>query len=163
MKSNYRAFFAITREPFDSDLAPKEIMQITEVLSVAKRFDYAIRLVAQALVTGNMGSGKPTALRWAASRQHPSAYQIILVSASQGSILELTGKSASSSKWTPLASPGPSLPSSSENRSWRLPRTARKDPPSSSMKSPSSSFKPWPSCTSLLNFRDTPSQSCPLS
>ncbi|CAO0822537.1 hypothetical protein DFAR_3160005 [Desulfarculales bacterium] len=32
-----------------------------------------------------------------------------------------TGKSASSSKWTPPAPPGPSLPSSSENRSWRSP------------------------------------------
>ncbi|CAO0822558.1 hypothetical protein DFAR_3170017 [Desulfarculales bacterium] len=27
MKSNYRALFALTREPFGSDLAPKEIMQ----------------------------------------------------------------------------------------------------------------------------------------
>ncbi|CAO0824398.1 hypothetical protein DFAR_630037 [Desulfarculales bacterium] len=35
-----------------------------------------------------MGSGKSTALRWAASRPHPSEYQIIWATASQGSILE---------------------------------------------------------------------------
>ncbi|CAO0819728.1 hypothetical protein DFAR_1100022 [Desulfarculales bacterium] len=37
-----------------------------------------------------------------------------------------TGKSVSSSKGTPPASPGPSSPSSSENRSWRSPKTAKK-------------------------------------
>ncbi|CAO0823963.1 hypothetical protein DFAR_4000002 [Desulfarculales bacterium] len=98
MKPNYRAFFALTREPFGSNLAPKGIMQTTEVLGVAKRFEYAIRLGALVLVTGDVGSGKSTALRWAASRLHPSeyqiiwviaAYQVIWVTASQGSILEL--------------------------------------------------------------------------
>jgi general secretion pathway protein A len=89
MKSNYRAFFALTREPLGADLAPNEIMQTAEVLGVAKRFEYAIRLGALALVTGDVGSGKSTALRWAASRLHPSDYKIISVTASQGSILEL--------------------------------------------------------------------------
>ncbi|CAO0820955.1 hypothetical protein DFAR_2030010 [Desulfarculales bacterium] len=42
MKPNYRAFFALTRESFGSDLEPKEIMQTAEVLGVAKRFEYAI-------------------------------------------------------------------------------------------------------------------------
>ncbi|CAO0823215.1 hypothetical protein DFAR_3540005 [Desulfarculales bacterium] len=77
MKPNNHAFFARTREPFGSDLAPKEIMQTAEVLGVAKRSGYAIRLGALALVTGNVGSGKSTALRGAASRLHPSEYQII--------------------------------------------------------------------------------------
>ncbi|CAO0822241.1 hypothetical protein DFAR_2910015 [Desulfarculales bacterium] len=72
MKPNYRAFFALIREPFGSDLMPKEIMQTAEVLGVAKRFEYAIRLGALALVNGDVGSGKATALRWAASRRHPS-------------------------------------------------------------------------------------------
>ncbi|CAO0824573.1 hypothetical protein DFAR_710036 [Desulfarculales bacterium] len=35
-----------------------------------------------------MGSGKSAALRWAASRLHPSEYQIIWVTASQSSTLE---------------------------------------------------------------------------
>lgn len=89
MEMKYRATFALTREPFGSDLAPKEIMQTAEVLGVAQRFEYAIRLGALALVTGEVGSGKSTALRWAASRLHPSEFQTIWVTASQGSILEL--------------------------------------------------------------------------
>ncbi|CAO0821792.1 hypothetical protein DFAR_2650011 [Desulfarculales bacterium] len=39
-----------------------------------------------------MGSGKATALRWVASRLNPSEYQIIWVTASQGSTLELYGQ-----------------------------------------------------------------------
>ncbi|CAO0823661.1 hypothetical protein DFAR_3820015 [Desulfarculales bacterium] len=39
---------------------------------MAKCFEYAIRLGVPALVTGNGGRGKSTALRWAASRLHPS-------------------------------------------------------------------------------------------
>ncbi|CAO0821136.1 hypothetical protein DFAR_2150002 [Desulfarculales bacterium] len=72
MKPNYRAVFVLTRESFGSDLAPKEIMQIAEVLGVAKRFEYAIRLGALALATGDVGRGKATALHWAASRLHQS-------------------------------------------------------------------------------------------
>ncbi|CAO0821770.1 hypothetical protein DFAR_2620017 [Desulfarculales bacterium] len=87
MNPNYRAFFALTREPFGSDQAPKKIRQTAEVLGVTERSEYAIRLDALALVTGDVGSGKFTAFRWAASKRHPSEYQIILVTASQGSIL----------------------------------------------------------------------------
>ncbi|CAO0823244.1 hypothetical protein DFAR_350004 [Desulfarculales bacterium] len=39
----------------------------------------------------------------------------------------------------------------------------RKNQSSSSMKPPSSGFTSWSSCTSLLNFRETPSQSGPSS
>jgi Tfp pilus assembly pilus retraction ATPase PilT len=39
--------------------------QTPEVLAVADRFDYAVRLGGMALVTGDVGSGKSTALRWA--------------------------------------------------------------------------------------------------
>ncbi|CAO0823991.1 hypothetical protein DFAR_4000030 [Desulfarculales bacterium] len=56
---------------------------------MAECFEYAFRLGARALVTGNVGSGKSTALRWAANRLHPSEYQIIWVTASQSFILKL--------------------------------------------------------------------------
>ncbi|CAO0822985.1 hypothetical protein DFAR_3400004 [Desulfarculales bacterium] len=117
MKPNCRAFFVLTRKPFGSDLAPKERMQTAEVFGGANRFEYAIHLGALALVIRGVGSGKATALCWAASRRNPFRYQAIWVPAN------FTGKSASSSKWIPLASPGPSSPSSSENRSWAVSMT----------------------------------------
>lgn len=70
MSQAYRSFFGFTREPFSSDLKVDEILQTEAVLAVADRVDYAIRLGAMAMITGDVGSGKSTALRFAASRLH---------------------------------------------------------------------------------------------
>jgi general secretion pathway protein A len=85
----YRAFFGFTREPFTADLPISNIMTTPQLTNVADRFDYVVRLGAVGLVTGDVGSGKSTALRWAASRLHPTEYHILWVTASGGSILEL--------------------------------------------------------------------------
>jgi len=89
MRSNYRTFFGLTREPFSSDLKIEEILETPALAAVADRFDYTIGLGAIALVTGEVGSGKSTSLRWAASRLHPSEYRPLWITASSGSILEL--------------------------------------------------------------------------
>ncbi len=86
---SYRAFFALTREPFSSDLALHEILQTPEILAVKERFDYTLRIGAMALVTGDIGSGKSTALRYAIGQLHPSEYAPFYLTASSGSILEL--------------------------------------------------------------------------
>jgi type II secretory pathway predicted ATPase ExeA len=89
MSQAYRTFFGLTREPFSSELKIEEILKTEAVLAVADRVDYAIRLGAMALITGEVGSGKSTALRFAISRLHPSEYRLIWVTAGGGSILEL--------------------------------------------------------------------------
>jgi len=89
MSQAYRTFFGLSREPFTSDLKIEEILKTDAVLAVADRVDYAIRLGAMALITGEVGSGKSTALRFATSRLHPSEYRLIWVTAGGGSILEL--------------------------------------------------------------------------
>jgi type II secretory pathway predicted ATPase ExeA len=85
----YRTFFAFSREPFGQDLKAQEILATPEVVAVADRFDYAVRLGAMAVVTGEVGSGKSTALRWAISRLHPSEYATFWITATSGSILEI--------------------------------------------------------------------------
>lgn len=85
----YRTYFGFTKEPFSADLAVTDIMTTPHLSGVADRFDYVIRLGAVGLVTGDVGSGKSTALRWAASRLHPSEYHVLWATASGGSILEL--------------------------------------------------------------------------
>jgi general secretion pathway protein A len=89
MNESYRTLFALRREPFSSQLELSEILQTPELLNVKERFDYAVRLGAMALVTGEIGSGKSTALRYAAGQLHPSEYRILSITASSGSILEL--------------------------------------------------------------------------
>lgn len=89
MSHAYRTFFGFCREPFCVDLKVEEILKTEAVLAVADRIAYALRLGAIALLTGEVGSGKSTALRFAISHLHPSEYRLIWVTAGGGSILEL--------------------------------------------------------------------------
>lgn len=86
---NYLAFFGMTREPYRSDLQPEEILETDGLVAVKKRFDYALRLGGVSVVTGEIGSGKSTALRYAMSTLHPSANLALYVTATTGSVLEL--------------------------------------------------------------------------
>lgn len=89
MNNKYRSFFGFTKEPFGSDLKTSEILQTDELKSVTKRLDYAVRLGGAALVTGEIGSGKSTALRYCAEKLHPAEYETFYITATSGSILEL--------------------------------------------------------------------------
>lgn len=89
MNDTYRAFFGLQREPFRTDIVLSEIMETHDLPAVHERFDYAVRLGAIALVTGEIGSGKSTALRYATGNLHPSEYVTLSVTASSGSILEI--------------------------------------------------------------------------
>ncbi len=59
MSQTYRTFFGFSRDPFCSELKVDEILQTEAVLAVANRVDYAIRLGAIALITGEVGSENP--------------------------------------------------------------------------------------------------------
>ena len=89
MKADYRIFYGFTKEPFAADIGHKEILQTDAIAGVCERFDYAVRLGAVAVVTGDVGSGKSTALRYAVGRLHPSEYRWFYITATSGSILEL--------------------------------------------------------------------------
>lgn len=89
MNERYRAYYGMEKEPFGTELAIGEILETQELCGVKERFDYAMRLGAVAVVTGEIGSGKSTALRYATEKLHPSGYRTIYVTATTGSILEL--------------------------------------------------------------------------
>lgn len=89
MTAHYRTFFGLSREPFCSDINLKEILKTPALSAVQDRFDYTVRLGGIALVTGEVGSGKSTALRYVAANLHPSEYRTIPITATPGSILEL--------------------------------------------------------------------------
>ena len=88
MNTNYRTFFGMNKEAFSGDLSTKEIFETDDIHSVQDRFHYAVRIGAVALVTGDIGSGKSTALRYVAAKLHPSEYRPIHITACSGSILE---------------------------------------------------------------------------
>ena len=86
---SYRPFFGLTREPFSADLETSAILQTDELLAIGQRVEYVIRIGGIALVTGEVGAGKSTSLRWAAGQLHPSRYKTLWITATAGSILEV--------------------------------------------------------------------------
>jgi len=86
---SYRTFFGFTREPFTSDIDLDAILETPELLAVNQRVDYVIRIGGIGLLTGEVGAGKSTALRWASGRLHPAKYRVLWVTATSGSILEV--------------------------------------------------------------------------
>lgn len=89
MNKEYRIFFGFKKEPFANTLPISDILQTQEVKSVKQRFDYTVNLGGIGVVTGDVGSGKSTALRHAAAGLHKSEYSVFYITASSGSILEL--------------------------------------------------------------------------
>jgi type II secretory pathway predicted ATPase ExeA len=96
MQSTYKAFFGIKQEPFRADPRLTDILQTEELKAVKSRFDYALQLGGCALVTGEIGSGKSTALRYCAEQLHPSLYITLHITATSGSILEVYRQIAAS-------------------------------------------------------------------
>jgi len=88
MSANYRSFFGMSREAFPTDINVKDILETQDIAAIKERFDYTVRLGAVATVTGEVGSGKSTALRYVISKLHPSEYKTVWVTACSGSILE---------------------------------------------------------------------------
>jgi type II secretory pathway predicted ATPase ExeA len=89
MNTNYRSFFGLKKQPFGSDISLNEILKTAELIDVKQRFDYVIGLGAIGLITGEVGSGKSTAIRYAAEHLHPSEYKSLYMTASSGAIMEL--------------------------------------------------------------------------
>lgn len=89
MNAQYRVFFAMQREPFAADIDLEHIMQTPALQSVTERVHYAMSIGAIALVTGEIGSGKSTALRYVTGTLHPSEYRSLYVVATTGPISEL--------------------------------------------------------------------------
>jgi len=88
MNDYYRTFFGLNKDPFGTDIRMSEILKTPEIIDIKDRFNYVIRLGAIGLVTGEVGSGKSTALRYAMEKLHPSEYRALYITASSGSIME---------------------------------------------------------------------------
>ena len=71
-----RHAFGFSREPFPQDVALDQLFGRPGLDALLDPFHYTIELAMVRVITGQVGSGKSTSLRCAASRLHPSAFRL---------------------------------------------------------------------------------------
>jgi len=85
----YREFFAFTKEPFAQEVSVNDLYPLKALGPCVERFEYTVGLGAVCVITGEIGAGKSTALRFCASKLHPSRYKTIALIAHTGTYNEL--------------------------------------------------------------------------
>jgi len=86
---NYRHFFGFDREPFAQELRTDELYPLEGLKAFTERFEYAVELGLITVLTGDVGTGKSTSLRYAVSTLHPSEYRVVKIIATSGTILDV--------------------------------------------------------------------------
>jgi len=89
MREHYKVFFGFKKDPFTQDIKVEDMMKSSSLMGVKERFLYAVNLGAIAVITGDVGSGKSSALRFASATLHPSEYLVLYITATSGTIIEL--------------------------------------------------------------------------
>ncbi len=85
--STYCAYFGFKSEPFTSEISAKNLLKLPSMVSVKERFDYVMS-GGVFVITGEVGSGKSTSLRWSQSQFHPSQHLFLNITATGGSLIE---------------------------------------------------------------------------
>jgi type II secretory pathway predicted ATPase ExeA len=81
--------FGFSSEPFAQEVPLDKLFPLPGLDALLQRFDYALHTHLVTVITGEVGSGKSTSLRYAQSRLHPSQYRILSLIATTGTMLEL--------------------------------------------------------------------------
>jgi len=89
MTTAYRPYFGFKSDPFSADLSTRDLLHLPGMLGVKQRLDYCLELGGVMIVTGEVGSGKSTSLRWSASHFHPSEVLLATILGNSGSISEI--------------------------------------------------------------------------
>jgi general secretion pathway protein A len=85
--SLYCNYFGFKTDPFTAEISAKNLLKLPSMVSVKERFDYVMR-GGVFIVTGEVGSGKSTSLRWAQAQFHPSQHLFLNVISTGGSLIE---------------------------------------------------------------------------
>ncbi len=87
--TKYMEYFGFKTTPFPTTIAPKNLLKLPDMIGIKERLDYTLNLGGIMLVTGEVGSGKSTALRWAMSHYHPNELTTVEVVSNSASLNEL--------------------------------------------------------------------------
>lgn len=92
---NYINFFGFQKEPFPQIIDVKKVFLFPGIEEMNARFNFAVDSGMVLVITGAIGAGKSTFLRYACSNFHPSKYKVIPVIANSGSMIEILRQIAS--------------------------------------------------------------------
>lgn len=84
-----RHFFGLKKDPFPQDVPVKDLFPIPDLEPLEKRVLFAIEQRAITVITGDVGSGKSTSLRYVGSRLHSSEYYLLPLVGGSYSLMEL--------------------------------------------------------------------------
>ena len=85
--SLYCSYFGFKSEPFTAEIGAKNLLKLPSMVAVKERFDYVMN-GGVLLITGEVGSGKSTSLRWSQAQFHPSQHLFLNIIATGGSLIE---------------------------------------------------------------------------
>ena len=75
----FEAFYGLTHTPFTRDLPPHALYGSVEGDEILGRWEYVAARQWFAVVTGDCGTGKSTAIRRLRARLDPAHYQVLYV------------------------------------------------------------------------------------
>lgn len=85
--NSYCNYFGFKYEPFTAEISSKNLLKLPSMVAVKERFDYVMG-GGVFLITGEVGSGKSTSLRWSQAQFHPSQHLFLNITATGGSLIE---------------------------------------------------------------------------
>lgn len=83
-----RHFFSLKRDPFPQNIAVKDLYMLPSLAPMLQRFDFTISTRNFSLVTGEVGSGKSTGLRYACHHIPKGSHEILFFTAGKYGMIE---------------------------------------------------------------------------
>jgi general secretion pathway protein A len=84
-----RHSFGLAKDPFPQDVPIRDLYPLPSLAPLEKRVFFAIQQRAISVITGNVGTGKSTSLRYVCSKCHQSEYHLIPLVGGPYSLMEL--------------------------------------------------------------------------
>ena len=83
----YKSFYSLSQNPFKKEIKTKDLYQSENLKELSARLDYLKKTRGIAVIIGEPGSGKTSALRAMADSVNPSLFKVIYFPLSTGCLL----------------------------------------------------------------------------
>ena len=85
---DYKHYFGFSQEPFAQNIPVSKLYSLPGLNELMERFKYVVDLRSIGVITGEIGSGKSTSLRFATSKYQTAEYKLASVIAHSGTMTE---------------------------------------------------------------------------